>query len=257
LGVWGTGVFSDDNAADLRGDYRRLLAQGLSGPEATDRLLEEWAPVGDPDLEPVFWLDLAVTQWKSGRLEQRVKEAALRVIDNGSAIQPWVGSKFEPKRQAVLEAVRQQLNSPQPAPTRIRKAVLATCDWKRGDLIAYRLASATFVVFRMLSVHTDQGGSYPECEVFDWRGPEPPREGLPPSTPIRGAAKNGNTDRMMILPLGKAKVRDKLIREGRLLPLGVRHELAESYSNPRKARVLPTRVILDLDRQLYEFYGLA
>jgi hypothetical protein len=42
MGAWGTGVFSDDNAADLSDDYRDFIGDGLSGPEATDRLLAEW-----------------------------------------------------------------------------------------------------------------------------------------------------------------------------------------------------------------------
>ena len=70
MGVWGTAVFSDDNAADLRADYRMMIGDGLSGPEATDRLLKEWMPSSekDPDAAAIFWLALAVTQWKCGRL---------------------------------------------------------------------------------------------------------------------------------------------------------------------------------------------
>lgn len=37
LGVWGPGIFSDDLACDLRDEYRELVADGLSGEEATDR----------------------------------------------------------------------------------------------------------------------------------------------------------------------------------------------------------------------------
>jgi hypothetical protein len=162
VGVSGIGIFADDNAADLREDYRDFLRLGLSGPEATDRLLKEWAPEGDPDHEPVFWLALAVTQWKAGRLELRVQEAAMRVIEDGSAIRPWQGSKFEAKRREVLEKVRVQLQSPQSAPTEIRKLVLATCDWQRVELIAYRLRSGDFVVFRMLDVHRERSGAYPK-----------------------------------------------------------------------------------------------
>ena len=41
MGTWGTGIFSDDNAADLRDDYRDFIGDGLSSREATDRLLAE------------------------------------------------------------------------------------------------------------------------------------------------------------------------------------------------------------------------
>src|SRR5579864_4732965 len=126
MGVWGTGIFSDDNASDLREDYRTLIGDGISGREATDRLLKQWSPEGDPALEPVFWLALAVTQWSCGRLEERVKAKALAVIENGLAIGEWRGGKLERKRQAVLDTTRKKLESPQPPARPIKKRVLAT-----------------------------------------------------------------------------------------------------------------------------------
>ena len=79
MGTWGTGIFSDDNAADLRDDYRDFIGDGLSSPEATDRLLAEWGSSlsREPEYAATFWLALAVTQWKCGRLEDRVKARAL------------------------------------------------------------------------------------------------------------------------------------------------------------------------------------
>jgi hypothetical protein len=59
------------------------------GVEATDRLIQEWAPDGDPDFEPVFWLAPAVTQWDCGRLEDRVKQRAVAAISDGSGVAPW------------------------------------------------------------------------------------------------------------------------------------------------------------------------
>ena len=64
MGVWGTAIFSDDLAADLRDDYRAMIGDVLSGPEASDLLLREWMPSSekDPDMAAIFWLALAVTQ---------------------------------------------------------------------------------------------------------------------------------------------------------------------------------------------------
>jgi hypothetical protein len=55
-GSLGRRIFSDDNASDLREDYRKLIGDGVSGVEGTDVLIREWAPDGEPDFEPVFWL---------------------------------------------------------------------------------------------------------------------------------------------------------------------------------------------------------
>ncbi len=54
MGAWGTAIFSDDTASDVRDDYRDHVGDGLSGIEATDRLLNEWLDtLPDPDEGPV------------------------------------------------------------------------------------------------------------------------------------------------------------------------------------------------------------
>ena len=84
VSAWGTGLFSSDWACDVRDTYRELVGEGLSGPEATDRLLELWGPAPDDDDDgPEFWCALAATQWKVGRLEPRVRDRALHVIRTG------------------------------------------------------------------------------------------------------------------------------------------------------------------------------
>ena len=56
MGAWGTAVFSDDTACDVRNDYRTYVGDGLSGPDATDRVLTEWSDtLSDPDEGSVFW----------------------------------------------------------------------------------------------------------------------------------------------------------------------------------------------------------
>jgi hypothetical protein len=65
MGAWGTGLFSDDIACEVRDFYVDLIGDGLTGPEATKALLLEWSSsLNDPDVSPVFWLALAATQWK-------------------------------------------------------------------------------------------------------------------------------------------------------------------------------------------------
>jgi len=253
MGAWGTGIFADDNAADLRDDYRKLIGDGATGPEATDRLITKWAPQGDADLEPVFWLALGLTQWSCGRLEERVRTQALRVIADGSAIRPWAGGPDERKRRAVLDAARRKLQSPQPSERRIKKQVLASCDWERGDLIGYRLTTGDYVVLRMLDPHVDQGGAYPQCELLDWRGPTIPPAGLPDSIAVREFRDYGGGKRFMIIPVGKRLVND------RLQHLNLKHALNENYSRVPRGRCNPTRVTSwkEFDNLLELSFGIS
>jgi hypothetical protein len=266
MGVWGTAVFSDDHAADLRDDYRRMIGDGLSGPEATDRLLKGWmpSPDKDPDMAALFWVALAVTQWKCGRLEDRVKQEAIRVIDDGSALRLWRGRPLERKRAAVLEASKKQLESPQPPLRKIQKVFRSSCDWEPGELIAYRLLSGSLIVLQVIRHHTDAGGATPVCEIFDWQGPELPQpgvfEGLPMRAQIPFAPKNSAAP---AVPQGPAHYRLMIGQAGRReFPEQriVRMNAKCTIQHPAKPRgaVDPTLVSLWrwLDRDLERHYGL-
>lgn len=177
MGVWGTALFSDDTASDIRESYIDLVGDGLTGPEATKALLTEWsASLSDPDVAPVFWLALAATQWRCGRLESHVLTQALSVIDSGSDLARWEsGSKDHKKRKTVLEKLRAQLTSPQPPEKRIRKPFRDSNDWQIGDLVAYRMQSGRFAILRTIGHHTDKGGRSPVCELLDWNGEQIPQ----------------------------------------------------------------------------------
>ena len=84
MGTWGTAIFADDVASDVRGDFRNFLADAQSLHPATDAIVEAYgARFDDLSTDTAFWLGLALTQWRMGRLDPRVKDAALQIIDGG------------------------------------------------------------------------------------------------------------------------------------------------------------------------------
>ena len=61
MGAWGTAIFSDDTAADIRGDYKDYIGDGLSPIAGKEKILLEWKEfLNDPDEAPVIWLSLAM-----------------------------------------------------------------------------------------------------------------------------------------------------------------------------------------------------
>ena len=264
MGAFGLAIFSDDNAADLRADYRDLIGEGLIGSEATDRLIKEWAPdANDAYFAATFWLALALTQWNCGRLEERAKARALSAIADGSALEPWRG-KQEAKRRAVLEEARRRLESQPPAPVKIKRRILCECSWEPTELIAYRLSCGDHIVLRVTDLSRDKGGTYPSCELLDWQGAEIPGEAILQSLPLRpvreaayfglfqradrGQPPGEEWSRIMLLGL-----RDKLLK-GRFTRLGIRRGLP--YAPLRGIRVSGRAVLLkNFDQDLEEWYG--
>jgi hypothetical protein len=178
LGVWGTGIFQDDTACDVRDEFNAHLGDGLSGPDATARILVEYkSSLADPLEAGVVWLALAAAQWRHGRMDAETLERALHVIDSASDLRRWKpGSPDFAKRKVVLEKLRLQITSSQPEAKKVRKRILATCDWPVGALIAYRMNSGKLAIIHVIGYHADKGGTSPVCELLDWTGSELPSQ---------------------------------------------------------------------------------
>ena len=105
MGVLGPGLFSDDTACDVRGEYRRLLEDGVSDAEAKTQVLATLLTPTQQDT--VVWLALAATQWKFGRLDDDTRATALRIIDDGSDLGEWADDpELQRRRAAVLGRLR-------------------------------------------------------------------------------------------------------------------------------------------------------
>lgn len=190
MAAWGTAIFSDDLACDLRDEFRDLIGEGLSPEAATAKLRAEYDLEEEPDERPVFYLALAATQWKLGRLLDDIRDEALRVIDSGEEIERWKALLIDDedtgsvkRRQAALTKLRGQLLKPQPKPKKIRLPYASRTDWEIGYAVAYRLLSGRFVVLRVIGIDEGRRYRYPMVDLADWIGKQPPTrsevDGLP------------------------------------------------------------------------------
>jgi hypothetical protein len=221
MGVWGTGIFQDDTASDIREDYKDYLGNGLTDPEATKRILAEYkSSLDDPHEAPVVWIALAAVQWKHGRLEQDTLTQALHAIDSGSDLARWDSNARDlAKRRGVLEKLRVQITSPQPEAKRVRKPVVKTCDWPVGSLVAYRMNSGNLAVLRVIGYHKDKGGTAPVCEVLDWTGTETPTEEMLRSVKVKeGEVFRHKVHRILVFGLNKDAARRIALLDFRLEP---------------------------------------
>jgi hypothetical protein len=186
MGTWSASLFGSDIACDVRADYGVYLRWGMTGRQATKQVLEDWADelMDTTQDGPVVWLALAVTQWKFGRLEPRVKAKALRIIREGADVEAFP-PELRKRRRGVLEKVRAQLESPQPPEKRVRVTKPAEPLkkierlWKPGQVVAFRRGSGRLVLLRTEVVFKDEYiGQIPHFVVLNWEGarlPSPER----------------------------------------------------------------------------------
>lgn len=144
MGAWGPGLFSDDIACDVKEYYMNCLREDMSADEAEASAVSYFSEeLSDSDDGPVVVLALADTAWRVGRLSEKLKKAAIGIIDTGEGLERWEaeGKQLLKKRQAVLVKLKEKLLLPQPQEKKIYKHRLYKCEWKIGDVFAYRFES--------------------------------------------------------------------------------------------------------------------
>lgn len=189
MGIWGTSLYSNDTASDIRGDYVDQLRRGNTNEAATQVLIENnRGSLADEEEAPLFWFALADTQWNYGRLLPQVKEQAIRFLENRDAeLQRWEDSgdkRLSDAWNRTLDALQEKLNKPQPPEKKVYRYRLYQCKWALGDVFAYCFTSeyskeqgfyGQYVIFRKKSeTYAYPGHIVPVIEVYCWIGKEIP-----------------------------------------------------------------------------------
>jgi hypothetical protein len=241
MGVWGTGIFSDDTAADVRDEYRECLAEGMDGRAATDKLLAMFSDSQeDQDDEPPFWLSLAAAQYRYGRLEDRVRDRAVRIIDDGTDVARFSRDpKLGRARERVLKKLRGQLVGPQRQPVKIRREIPTECDWAVGEVVGFRRDSGEWTALHVQGIGQSRRDRYPVVCVLDI-----PLEKV--------ATTDGATPVRRVLPLPReiaSRLSDDVKEKMRFGPwpdyfviLGLRKRDLQSDRIRRMAKTIPPKV---------------
>ncbi len=190
MGAWGFGIFDDDTACDVRDAYNQLLADGQTGSVATRTLRKDFKDVlDDEDDGPTAWLALAATQWRLGRLEDRIKNKAIKIIDNGSSLHRWAEDpKVLKRREIALQKLRDLLLSKQPPEKKIailRPTTGEWDDWTAGEYISYRIREDRYAILQVQYVDSRGKRNYPTFAVMDWVGAVLPRSAEIKKLPIK------------------------------------------------------------------------
>jgi hypothetical protein len=118
-------------------------------------------------------------QWKFGRMDQRVLQAALRIIDDGIDIAKWADSPLRAKRQAALAKVRAQITAPCPPARALPKPLpVQLPGWEFSEVVAYRTAAGRCAVLHVMNYQawSDLAVKAPVVTVLNWFHDAPPDE---------------------------------------------------------------------------------
>ncbi len=185
MGAWGTGIYSNDLAADIREDFRDYIAAGYSPAEATKQLLLEYSVRADDSNvdNNDFWLALAYTQHNLGHVDPSVIRRALVIAKDSRELERWGSSA--PKRQKVLDRVVATISQPAPSPKKLKKRVEVTTALEAGQhILWYPGHNRPEVALRVTDIQRDKGGAYPVVVVLSYDGSEASRRNIHRLKPI-------------------------------------------------------------------------
>lgn len=117
MGTWGTDLYEDDTACDVRDAFVAGLQAGLSGQAAATRVLAPYRALLDtPQVACCVYFALADTAWRQGHLTDAVRSTALALIESGGDAPLWArdAPRDLPARQATLQRLAARLRSAQP-----------------------------------------------------------------------------------------------------------------------------------------------
>lgn len=166
MGAWGTAVFSNDTASDVRSEFRDLIADGVDPQTATDRLVESYQPGSGTEDAADFWLGLALAQHRLGRLLPDVQEAAFRAAEQED-LGRWE-EKDRPKRVSAVRKALEELAQPQPEAKPVRNQPKDHRNLEEGQHFLYDFRPGRKVLFRVAEV---DGG--PTLTLLAWKDSEP------------------------------------------------------------------------------------
>ena len=140
MGTWEVGIYQNDISADVKEDYIAKLKSGKSDEVALKEILSEYQEdMEDIDCKYDFYLGLADTLWRNGRLTEEIKTIALQLIEEDRVSQRWQTERIRDERSKVLDKLKVQLEEKMPERKKIsihKPYVLAWIRDLAGDIFS-------------------------------------------------------------------------------------------------------------------------
>lgn len=178
MGVFGVKIYEDDLALDVKEGYLDKLKKGIKDEVALKEIIKEYKDyINDIDDGPVFWIALANTMWKVGRLTEKVKKEALNAIDKN--LIKWKRETDEKEyklREKELLKFKDKINKEMPKikiyaenkKKLAKKNENKKYQWNIGDVYAYKLdnekakelnLNGKYLIFRKIEDGLNKGRS--------------------------------------------------------------------------------------------------
>lgn len=139
MGTWGTGLYDNDMALDVRDTFTEALSSENDLDTACNKTLSVYSGCFGSDEEPLLWLALADTQFDYGCLMDTVRTNAISWIEKEGGKNLFTTRRQQKKWEQVLQQLREKIQSKTVSSKKICKPeVIKQNYWNNGDVFAYQ-----------------------------------------------------------------------------------------------------------------------
>ena len=172
MGTWGTGLYSNDLACDIRNDYREMIALKYTHDAAVQRVLREHELSENDAGDAAGWFALTDYAWRYGYLDNKLKSLAQNLFDSEIEKELWADNPKEwAKRKTQISKLIQKIQTPPEKPSKPSISMPYQADWHEGDLLAFQLQDGSYcgnyIVILIVSRHDLQMSRFlPPTETY-------------------------------------------------------------------------------------------
>lgn len=149
MGAWGTNIMDNDTSADIYADFFDLYNEGKNPTDISKKLIaDNQELIENPDDCNNFWFTLALAQWETKSLDEKVLQHVKFLIESDNDIEVWrslnADEKDLVKRKSALEKFliklqKERAKAKQKEKSRNVKPIFTT-----GDCLAFKLDNGNY-----------------------------------------------------------------------------------------------------------------
>lgn len=134
MGTWGTGIFQNDIADDVKTTYINKLKMGKSDENALEETISENIDyLSDSEDSLDFWFSLASIMYDYGRLNEEIRCKVITLLESGNDFERWTEREYK-KRRTELEKLKTKMYSEMPLRKKIAVTKRFECKWEKNDI---------------------------------------------------------------------------------------------------------------------------
>ena len=149
MGTWGTGIKDNDTAADIYDSFFELYNDDQNPLDISKKLIaDNQELITDKYSSNDFWLTLALAQWETKSLDQKVFEKVKTMIENSKDLEIWKEQGADDKtlksRQKKLDDFLRKISVEKSRPKERKKQKFAPPIFSTGDCLTFQLQNNNY-----------------------------------------------------------------------------------------------------------------